>query len=109
MARMLQPGGVAVLLLVASVSAATFHVANSGDDGNPGTMTDPFGTLQRARDAVRAIKRTETVTVIVHGGTYIQNKSLDLDASDSGTSDCTVTWQAAENESVRIVGGPMLP
>src|SRR5437764_6456510 len=98
MARMLQPGCLAVLLLVASVRAATFHVAVSGNDANAGTSAAPFATLGRARDAIRAIKRDEPLTIIVHGGTYIQNKTLELDAADSGTSSCPVVWQAAKNE-----------
>ena len=32
---------------------ATFYVADSGDDANPGTQEEPFANLEAARDAVR--------------------------------------------------------
>ena len=89
-------------------SAASFHVATTGDDANAGTANHPFATLNRARDAVRAMERTKPVTVIVHEGTYRQTKTLELDVQDSGTSDCPVTWRAAGTEEVRIAGGPTL-
>jgi tetratricopeptide (TPR) repeat protein len=36
--------------------AVEFYVAPDGDDTNPGTWQRPFATLQRARDAIRALK-----------------------------------------------------
>jgi len=70
--------------LVDGEPAAVFHVATSGSDNWSGRLaapndskTDgPFATLQRARDAVRQVKRQQQgglkqpVTVFVHGGTY---------------------------------------
>ena len=41
----------------ALAAATTFHVdAQGGDDSGPGSQERPFATLERARDAVRALK-----------------------------------------------------
>ena len=100
-----------LLLTDRSIAEAprAFHVATTGSDDNPGTADRPFATLERARDAVRSIERTTPLTVVLHGGTYVQTKTLELDPRDGGSADCPVTWLAAENEDVRISGGPVLP
>ena len=90
-----------ILLLLASGSlfAADFHVATNGDDKNPGTQEKPFVTLERARDAIRALKKAtpklERVTnVIVHGGAYELKQPLELTAEDSGTPEAPIVYQA---------------
>ena len=40
------------------------YVAPNGKDVNPGTKTQPFGTLEAARDAIRSLKKNESVTVL---------------------------------------------
>ena len=35
----------------------TYYVAPNGNDANPGTITSPWRTLQRARDVVRTAAR----------------------------------------------------
>ena len=37
-----------------SIGASTFYVAVDGNDANPGTADEPFGTLAGARDATHA-------------------------------------------------------
>ncbi|MCX6873505.1 MAG: hypothetical protein NTW21_06815 [Verrucomicrobia bacterium] len=49
--------------------AAEFHVAPNGNDANAGTAAQPFATLERARDAVRADNQREATDVVIHGGT----------------------------------------
>ncbi len=46
-------------------SATTYHVATTGSDGNPGTESRPFRTVQKAVGAVAAGD-----TIKVHAGTY---------------------------------------
>ncbi|HTL30977.1 MAG TPA: right-handed parallel beta-helix repeat-containing protein [Tepidisphaeraceae bacterium] len=58
--------------------------------------------MTHARDEARKLKMRETVTVIVHGGTYVLSQPLELGAADSGT------WQATKDEDVRISGGPTI-
>ena len=93
--------------------AETFFVAADGSDANSGTEAKPFATLERARDAVRKLKQTasdsESVAVVVRGGTYRISASLKLDAQDSGSEDAPTVWRAATGEEVRLCGGPTLP
>ncbi|MDH7504119.1 MAG: hypothetical protein QHJ82_15585, partial [Verrucomicrobiota bacterium] len=44
-------------LLALCTATADFHVSPAGSDSNPGTASSPFATLERARDAVRELKR----------------------------------------------------
>src|SRR5580700_2534509 len=63
-------------------------VATNGNDANPGTATQPFATLDRARDYVRATKAgaTEPIEVCLRGGTYQLQHTFTLGPDDSGTA-----------------------
>ena len=92
------------------VGAAAFYVAPDGSDANPGTESRPFGTLERARDAVRALKGAGLlpeggVTVFIRGGRYELPGPLALTAEDSGTTAAPIEYRAFRGEEVRIVGG----
>ena len=81
---------IALATLVPAGGGVTLHVAPTGSDANPGTASRPFATLERARDAVRALKRdgklaARGVTVEVRGGIYELQKPLELTAEDSGS------------------------
>jgi hypothetical protein len=108
------------LLLAAPLPAApgaaekpapvTFHVAPLGDDRSPGTDRKPFATLQRARDAIRALRRQpggkdRPVTVLVQGGTYFLSTPLLFTPEDSGASEAPVTYAAAGKEVPIFSGG----
>jgi len=87
----------------------TFYVATDGNDANPGTKAKPFGTIERARDAVRsqrANSRTppEKAVVCLRAGTYRLKRSLTLDKRDSFT-----TYRALPGEKVRLSGGLVVP
>ncbi len=88
------------LLIVAAARGATLYVSPTGDDHNGGTDAQPFATLARARDEIRLRPAERPVTIVVHGGTYRQTETLQLDARDSDSH-----WQAAPGEEVRIDGG----
>jgi PKD repeat protein len=47
-------------------SAATYYIAPSGSNSNPGTQAQPFATLQRAHDVAVAGD-----TIYLRGGTYL--------------------------------------
>jgi hypothetical protein len=78
--------------------AADFYVSPTGSDAQPGTATQPFATLQRARDAVRALKAqrplAEAVRIHVAGGQYTLAAPLELTPADSGTAQTPITYQA---------------
>jgi hypothetical protein len=89
---------------------ATFHVSPRGDDGNPGSEAKPFATLQRARDAVRALRRQpggpkRPVRVLVQGGTYLLREPLVFTPEDSGTKEAPVVYEAAGKDLPVLSGG----
>jgi len=101
-----------VLLVVLSVSigdAAEFYVSPTGDDNATGTQEAPFATLDRARDAVRALKAkgplAEPVRVIVSGGRYVMTQPLVLEPRDSGTTEAPVIYEAADGARPVFSGG----
>ncbi len=80
------PAGL-VLLVSGNAFAADYYVATTGSDSNPGSMAQPFATLQRAHTAV-----TAGDTVYIRGGTYSivgvgSSASAGIALTKSGTSD----------------------
>jgi hypothetical protein len=78
------------LAIAASLRAAEFFVSPAGSDANPGTKEQPFATLERARDAARALRksagRVEPVTLWLRGGTFFLTQPFSLSAEDSGSA-----------------------
>jgi hypothetical protein len=70
-------------------------VAPSGDDSGPGTLDQPFATVERAKREARP-----GTVVTLRGGTYRLTEPFLLRADDSG-----VTYQAYAGEEVVISGG----
>ncbi|MFM1769526.1 MAG: hypothetical protein RJA22_2055 [Verrucomicrobiota bacterium] len=87
------------LFLSSSLPAATYHVATTGSDANPGTLLQPFATLNRAVSAV-----APGDTVLVRGGTYAQTVNLWA----QGTPAARVTFQSYPGETA-ILDGTTLP
>jgi hypothetical protein len=93
---------------------AEFHVDPRGNDAAPGTRARPLASLERARDAVRALKAARPlppggVTVWLHGGAYRLERTFALAAEDSGAEGAPVVYRAVAGETPRIVGGPVIP
>ncbi|GKX28009.1 hypothetical protein SH1V18_04890 [Vallitalea longa] len=91
-------------------TSISFYVSPDGNDNNSGTQQDPFGTLEGARNAIRALKSTSSlpaggVTVYLREGTYNRDSSFELTAEDSGTEDSPITYKAYNGEDVKIMGG----
>src|SRR5438105_4717215 len=88
---------------------ADFYVAPDGDDRNPGTLSKPFRTLARARDAVfdlrRGRKTKRPTVVMLRGGTYYLRQSVVFSSRDSGTSDEPITYTAYPGEHPILSGG----
>jgi hypothetical protein len=88
----------------------TLYVSLQGRDTSPGTLNKPFRTLERARDAVRALKKADgglraPVTILLRGGTYTLSQPFVLLPEDGGTPDCPVTYAAYPEESPVLSGG----
>ena len=47
----------ALALWVPGVFAVEYYVSSTGDDANPGSESQPFATLEAARDAVRKLRQ----------------------------------------------------
>jgi len=102
---------VALLVVCLRADAAVkLYVSTRGSDTDSGTESKPFASLERARDAIRALKQSGGlpeggVRVSVRGGVYPVLASFTLGAEDSGTVAAPVVYRAAEGEEVRLVGG----
>jgi hypothetical protein len=100
-------------LLTPTALRADYHVSPAGDDTNTGSKSKPFATLERARDAVRTRKASqsafkEKTTVWLHGGDYFRTNALELTAADSGTPNAPIVWRAWKDERARLLGGRKL-
>jgi parallel beta-helix repeat protein len=100
---------------------AAFYVSTEGNDAwsgklanpNPPRTDGPFGTLARARDAIRELKARgplhQPLTVYVRGGTYFLDAPLVFLPEDSGTAACVITYAAYPGESPVVSGGRVVP
>ena len=87
--------------------STTFWVSPSGDDGSPGTKMKPFRTLERARDAVRAVQGNQVqqdAVVYLRDGAHRLGQTFVLDWRDSGQNGYDVVYRAAPGEHPVICG-----
>lgn len=84
-----------------------FFVSPFGNDNNPGTIEAPFGTIQKARDAVRKASSDIDGDIIVYlqGGTYQIDEPILFDHRDSGKVGHRIIYQAYRDEKPVISGG----
>lgn len=82
----------------------SLFVSLDGNDSNPGTEAQPFATLARARDAVRAARPTGPISVFVRQGTYYLTEPLVFGPEDSGAADAPIRFQAYEGEKPTLSG-----
>ena len=94
-----------------AADAVVFHVAPEGNDKDPGSEQKPFATPQRARDAIRDLKRKNNgrlpgpVTVLLHGGTFVLAAPLLLTADDTGSAETPITYAARGKDRPILSGG----
>ena len=83
------------------------YVSPLGNDANPGTISEPFATLERARNAVRILpkQKGESVAVILREGTHYLPNTLVFTATDSGLPDAVIQYRSADGEEAIISGG----
>ncbi|MEW6366495.1 MAG: right-handed parallel beta-helix repeat-containing protein [Acidobacteriota bacterium] len=93
---------------LAYCSPTTFWISPDGSDASKGTRTEPFRTLERARDAVRAVNGKQEagtdIVVYLNDGTYRLEQPLLLDWRDSGRNGGDVVYRAAPGEHPVISG-----
>ena len=90
-----------------SENGVVFYVSEDGNDNNTGTLSQPFRTIGKAKEAVRTVDKTAAkgITVYIRGGKYKVNSTLAFTAEDGGTENCPVTYRNYGDESVQITGG----
>lgn len=87
------------------------YVSPDGDDSGNGTSQQPFLTIERARDALRNMKKDnpdKSYKVIIKGGHFTLEKPLSFSSQDSGTENFPVIYQAAEGEEPVFAGSKRL-
>lgn len=93
LARRLAGFTLILVALQSSLFAATYYVAKTGNDSNPGTQLAPWLTVQKAADTMVAGD-----TVNVAAGTYAER----VRETTSGTSGAHITYQGASAATVTI-------
>jgi hypothetical protein len=84
------------------LTGKTFIVAPGGSDNNPGTMPQPFATLEAARDAARKIENGNH-RIIVLPGEYYLTRPFELDSRDNG-----LTIEADTSGIATLYGGTLV-
>jgi hypothetical protein len=91
-------------------SGLTLHVSPRGNDTGSGSVKQPFASLERARDEIRAWRQKGqlprgAVEILVHGGEYSVSQTFSLSQADSGTESTPIIFQAAAGEKPVFRGG----
>ncbi len=96
-----------IIALSACNSTKEIHVSPDGNDSGRGTISDPFLSLERARDEIRELVRgmnKGVVHVILHDGIFEITRPLTFSVEDAFPEDISVVWKAAEGEKPVISG-----
>ena len=104
----------------ANESKTVFFISLAGNDNWSGTIAEantdktdgPFATLERAREAVKQLRKAKNVggpvLVQLRGGTYYLNKTFVLKPEDSGTETSPTIYESFPNERAVISGGKII-
>lgn len=79
--------------------SATYYVAKNGNDANPGTETQPWGTIQKAADTLIAGE-----TVYIKAGTY-QERVVPQNSGNAGNY---IVYAAYPGDTVTIDGASII-
>lgn len=82
--------------LYAKTTAASYYVATSGSDGNPGTLAAPWRTIQHAANTAAAGD-----TVRVRGGVYEEAVTINVSGS---AEDGAIIFKSFEGETAVLDG-----
>ncbi|MCK4337480.1 MAG: right-handed parallel beta-helix repeat-containing protein, partial [Candidatus Aminicenantes bacterium] len=96
-----------LMMFTACGTSNEIHVSPYGCDSGTGTISNPFKSLERARDEVR--KRVSgmsegVLNVILHEGIYSIKQPLTFTSDDAVSENVQVFWKAALGENPVISG-----
>src|SRR6266568_3585481 len=86
-----------------AATAATYYVALTGNDANPGTQTQPFGTIAKGISVLHAGD-----TLYVRGGNYnesIATNNYNIPAGTSWSNPVTIAGYPGETVTLPSIGG----
>jgi len=85
----------------------TYYVSPTGSDANPGTLTQPFQTITKARDVVRTMNATMNgdIVVTLRGGTYPLASTIAFGTADGGKNGFYVRYVNYPGETPLLTGG----
>ncbi len=86
-------------------------VSLGGSEKADGTKENPFGSIEKAKNAVRGfIKKgfSGNITVFLREGTYYIEKEIEFNEADCFPHTHHVVYSAYNNENVHIIGGKVL-
>jgi len=110
----------ACLIISINAHATDYYVNPLGNDewsgstksANPNQTDGPFKTLDRAKQAIRGLKKTgaytEKVTVNIAEGIYTLTHPLHFSLMDTGLPDREIIWQGEQGAKVIVSGGIVL-
>jgi hypothetical protein len=95
-----------LLFLQDKAVAQTYYVSTSGNDNNPGTIDQPFLTLEAARNRCNTVTGT-AATIYMRGGVYQRTQQFYLTPQYWNAAK-SLTISSYNNEAVTITGGKLL-
>ena len=83
-----------------------FYVSTDGSDSAAGSVSEP-ASLERAQELVRAASDTADgdIEVLISGGTYYLDETLEFTREDSGKNGHTIIWKAADSSDKPVFSG----
>ena len=96
-----------LLLFYSCNNTICYYVSSTGDDENPGSLEQPFATLDKAKEAARQ-ERNRRVTIYVREGIYCLDKPVVFSVDDSRKKNAPLTLQPYKGEKVIISGAQPL-
>lgn len=88
-------------------------VSTEGSDRNNGSEQQPFETIEKARDTIRDLKKSNSLgkkgaVVYLRKGQYVLKNGVEFTSEDSGTQNAPICYRSYPDEEVTLVGGVVL-
>lgn len=90
-----------------------FYIAQNGNGSNPGSIEQPFATINQAKEAIRSLRKTSGlppggVVVWLRDGIYEISSAIEFSSEDSGEDDKPIVYGSYPGEMAQLVGGRVL-